>query len=338
MIWRLALLLAGLSACDTTDVDPTDPAIGTPNPTGSPDDERADRYIQQTPADLDVLIVLDNSPTMEEEHAAYGSTASSFVDRLIMSGASFQLGVMLADVEKPEDRGALVQIDGTQRFLLPDAEDAAIKLEAALSPDLSFGDRQTPRKAAVLSLSAPMLYQLNDGFRRTSAELHLIVISDRDDESAADPTAVKFAEFLQEQLAPRLTYNVIVGPPGGCATADEGTEHLAVQTFIGGARHSLCGDAEEGWLEVLGAIKRTADQAYSLTTVPDLSTVQVEVLDGSYAHEGWSEDAGQTTADCTSEAQCFSWWYDPTRNAVAIPPAFIVPPGAEVEIRYTPAP
>lgn len=254
--------------------------------------EVEERFVQAPWPSLDVLFVVDSTGSMAEEQQGFAAAAADFIDELEARELSYQVGVTTTD---PVDDGAL---QGLPWIITAGAEDPA----AALAAALQVGTSSSP-PAAGLDGAARALEDgagLNHGFRRDDAALHVVFVSDGDDQSGEvlgdDPVggfvARMEAEAARTGRAARAS--AVVGEsPSGCdgphGTALPGTRYEAVAGATEGMVASICvadfGDVVDG----IGELAVEWQTAFPLQATPALEAAEV-VVDGARVLDGWSFD------------------------------------------------
>ncbi len=252
-----------------------------------------ERFLQAPLPKVDVLFVVDGTGSMEEEQESFADAADAFVDVLDGLELSYQLGVTSTD---PEQDGALL---GRPWIITGAASDPS----RALADALLVGTSSPPPAAGLYAASRALsdVQGLNRGFRRADAGLHVVFVSDGDDESDAwlgDDPAAAFLAILEADAATSgraARASAVVGDvPGGCSgetgTAEAGVRYTAVAEATGGAVGSICA-ADFGAIALALADAAVEWQSvFPLQATPEDGTVRVEV-DGERMNEGWSVDA-----------------------------------------------
>jgi hypothetical protein len=241
---------------------------------------------------VDLLWVIDDTPSMAGEHAALAAAMPAFTAELDSAGVAWQVGVVTTD---PGDESGVLRGDPWVLTPIDDAELRSL-LDTA---DVTLLGREPAGGlgAMVRALSEPLRSTLNQGFRRPGAALHVIVVSDGDDgseplegESPVDSAlALLDDEAAASGRSARLS--AIVGPEGGCSgdngTALPGTDYLAVADATGGAVGSVCEADLTGIVASLGAEAIEWQREFPLQAAPEVGTVRVSV-DGTRMDDGWS--------------------------------------------------
>jgi hypothetical protein len=265
---------------------------------------------------VDLLWVIDDTPSMADEHEALAAAMPAFADALASAGVAWQVGVVTTD---PDDAPGLLRGDP---WVLTPVDTAALRTLLDTGDVTLLGrEPASGLGAMVLALEEPLRSGGNQGFRRPDAALHVIVVSDGDDASDAllGEDAVAAATALLEDEAARTGHgarlSAIVGPRGGCSgpggTALPGTAYLEVAEATGGTWGSVCEADYAGVVADLGAESVEWRTEFVLQAAPEPGSLRVS-LDGVRQDEGWYYAA------------------DPPRIAFDDPPA----PGAEVSVRY----
>lgn len=241
---------------------------------------------------VDLLWVIDDTPSMAGEHGALAAAMPAFATELAAAGVAWQVGVVTTDPGEGSgvlrgDPWVLTPVDeGALRTLLDTADVTLLGRE----PAGGLG-------AMALALSEPLRSGLNQGFRRPAAALHVVVVSDGDDRSedvlGPDPAA-EARELLADEAA--LTgrparLSAIVGPEGGCSgphgTALPGTAYLAVAAATGGTVGSVCAADLAGIASSLGAEAIEWQREFPLQAAPVVGSVRVSI-DDLRVDRGWS--------------------------------------------------
>ena len=306
-----ALLLAasGLQGCSDFFVQRRDPPPVLPL-------RVTETWVQEPLAEVDVLWVVDNTPSMEAEHEALGATAGVFLTALEDASLSWQVGVITTELDTPE--AGLLQ--GVPWIITPSQDDPAGSLARACQVGLEGASPAGGLGAVVLALTEPARSGANRGFRRPGAALHVVVFSDGDDESDAllgpDPVE-QFGQVLEGEAAENgrtARLSAVVGDPGaGClgerGQATPGDRYAAAAAASGGVVGSICTADWDGILDDLGSFSAEYSARFALQALPEPGTERVTV-------DGEPTDA---------------WFVD----ADALELVFETPPPADAQIRMT---
>jgi len=278
-------------------------------------------FKQEAQPRVDLLFVVDHTPSMEPARSALAASASDLLSALNDDQLAWQLGVVSTDLES--DLSGVLQ--GDPWILTPHTEDSSAALRRAL--DVTPGQGPTGGLgAATRALTEPRRSDENRGFRRSDAALHVVVLSDADDESGSvlgvEPGEA-FLDLLEDEAVRSgqpASLSAVVGDPGtGCTgaagTALPGDTYAEVALASGGAVASIC-EADLGAVVLqLGTLVQEGTRRFPLQAEPVPSTVRV-AIDNIRKDDGWVVELA--------------------------PPALVLenppPAGATLTIRYTLAP
>ncbi len=288
-------------------------------------EQQVDNITQVTVPAVDVLWVIDNSGSMQEEQTLVRDNIDDFMRYFTDSGLDYHVGVVSTDMDNRSESGQLIQDDsGGDRFITSDysAQDAIASFKERANLGIRGSSNECGRQAAYTALTEPLLNGVNKGFYREDAVISTIVISDERDWSR-DPTRNEFQNWYNSLKAEddQTWFSAIVGPDGGCSSrngnAEEGTDYLRLVEGIGGIAYSICESDWSSVLEELGMQAAGLKREFFLSLVPVESTIKVTVeTDGDEDKKDKDE-----------------WVYDPARNSITFN-SFVPEPLAVVSISY----
>ena len=297
------VFLALLGGCNGIDVGFDDPDVV------APDAVWVEETLGSGPAPaVDVLFVVDGTGSMAEEQASLAAASAAFVTILSGQALAWQLGATSSDLS---DEGMLM---GDPWVITPEASAPA----DALAEALTVGTAHVPPSSGLDSATLALRDASGDnrGFRREGAALHIIFVSDDDDQSGAvlgaDPVGA-FTSLLANEAARSgqpARASAVVGPaPLGCegatGSARAGGRYLEVVERTGGSATSVCDVDFTSVAAALGALAVDWPTRYVLQAIPMEGTLSV-TLNGE-----------RTTAFALDEAVI----------------AFSEAPGPDVEVR-----
>jgi hypothetical protein len=352
---RLLPLVLLAAACQEFSIDGFETANGASNPPSLATPVWTDRVKQGLKPAVDVLWVIDDSCSMVEEQDALARNLGVFLDYFLDSGTNWHMGVVTTDVLTGTS-GALESSAG-YRVLTNDTPYVEDVFEQLVRVGVGGSGEERGLKAAFDALVKPSreLQITNRGINRENAALHVIVISDEDDQSTLEPeghsgpwdsvTVSEFTSYLrnvkQDPETP-VTFSSIVGPdPGGCfgsgGSAAPAAKYLAATAGVGGLSFSIC---EEEWapiLDSLGALTSGVRKEFFLSKVPVPGTIKVKVTDwnGNWRGFDLETDPSELPAICADEDApwCFAFTYDMQRNSMNFVD-YTPSPLAQIEITY----
>jgi hypothetical protein len=139
----------------------------------------SDTWLQAANDKVDILFVVDESSSMEDEQATLAQGFSSFAGQLEESATNFHLGVITTSFEYDDpERGKLL---GDPLFLTPDTPDYASLFAERAPVGIDGSDKEKGLEAAAYALSPIANLDLNGGFVRNDARLLVVYVSDEED-------------------------------------------------------------------------------------------------------------------------------------------------------------
>lgn len=282
----MLLLLVGCNPSDFNLSDPDSGGLGVV--------VVEEQFVQAPAPKLDLLFVIDGTGSMAEEQAAFASAASTFVSRLDGIGLAWQVGVTTTD---PADGGTL---QGEPWIITSSAEDPAGAFAAAVA----VGSDRPPPSAGLYGAVAAIEDEagLNLGFLRDDAPLHVVFVSDGDDESdpwlGDDPvgaTAERMAERATATGHPVRASAVVGVQAGQCdgpyGAALAGARYLDLAEATGGAQVDICTSDFSAVADAVESYGIEWPTRFALQAEPVSESVAVEI-DGARV-DGWTVDGAE---------------------------------------------
>lgn len=142
----------------------------------------------QKPGVIDILFVVDNSPSMCDKRARLSSDFSQFLAQLAVSNLDFHIGVVTTDMVSPAYSGRLVKGPAGETFLANTTPNLAAEFSGIIAAIGDNGSADSePLLAGATALQPPLLNAANAGFVRSGAALAVVVVDDEDDYSLSLP-------------------------------------------------------------------------------------------------------------------------------------------------------
>ena len=294
--------------------DPDDPVLDTAQyGEGYASGDQTDSFVQQGNNWADVLWVVDNSCSMEDEQGLLGDDFSYFYSIINNAGVDYHVSVVTTDDEDFQGASYKVIDDNTPNGAGQFAANCAVGTTGYMyERGLQYG-------YDALVKAENNTYP-NSGFWRDDAGLRLIYVSDEPDQSGSWS---QYLTWYQDMKAnpDHVIMSAICGTngyqaascvgPGG--SADPGTGYVDVANATGGVLGTICDSDWSTALANIGWISVTLADTFTLTLTPVAQTIEVYV-NGSQLLAGWSYDAGL--------------------NAVIFDPAYVPANGDSVDIHY----
>lgn len=257
-----------------------------------------DQFVATEQARADIIWVVDDSGSMEDDQMAVRSAADAMVEILGSAEVDYRLGVarMFAQDENDRRRGRL-EGDGFTRDLDQFQNDIVVGADGGWEPGLETGilvvDRLLPATPAA---------EEDPNHLREDAATILIHLSDERDQTVecaacggcearegeqtfcSDPEGQQVIDqFIEDYTARGITSFALVGDlPNGCqqtSTRDDfepGQGYVEVANATGGQFGSLCGDMRQNLEDVARAATGVAS-TYELSQIPASATIRVAI-------------------------------------------------------------
>ena len=315
-----------LAACQDYNLSGPSDQDGKYNPPDLSPERHADSITQVTVPAVDVLFVIDNSCSMEEEQRALRQSFPQFMTYFLGSGLDYHVGVVSTDMDRSnQDAGVLIgDSSGGTAYIDPSySEEDAVDSFSDRASLGTLGSGTEKGKDAAWAALVTNVDAENAGFYRDEADLSVIVISDERDQS----TDVSVNEFTNWMMGLKpdgsVYFSSIVGPsPNGCTSgngsAEAGVGYIEVTDRVGGIEWSICESDWSDLLTELGLLAAGLKHEFFLSLVPVESTIEVSVT----TQEG--EDVAFTNAD---------WTYSGVRNSITFT-SYLPDPLSVVNISY----
>ncbi len=337
--------------------------------------EQADTFLQngadtitakftQRPAIVDILFVVDNSPSMCSKQAALEAAFSGFLDAIGQQQFDFHVGVTTTDFQNPQFQGRLVA--GPSGHPILDSTMSTAQLQQYFTEDVkavgTAGATQSqPLLAAAVALQPPLTTGANQGFLRDSASLAVIVVTDEDDYSLTlppsnpieDPMPHYFTRLFLGLKGPGndglVTVSAISGfdptsnpptaadcsvpaaNPAGCVDGNNdgsaAARLLAVVQGTSGVAQSICQSDFATLLSNLGRLIGGLSRRFDISSAPVGQDFQASSLTVVVTPPG-----GQPQTIPQNDQT--GWHYDASAKSVEFIGSYAPPPGAQVTITY----
>jgi hypothetical protein len=317
----------------------------------------------QPPALVDILFVVNNSPSMCAKQHELAANFQGFIQALETEQLDFHVGVTTGDFSNPTFQGQLVAGAGDPTVLASAALDAGADIAQEFSDNVAAvgvagSPDSQPLLAAAVALQEPLLSTTNAGFLRADAALAIIVVDDQDDYSLAlppanaadDPMPDYFTRVFLGLKGPGnnglVTVSAIVGAdpttnqaadcnvPGAADqsciysdfSANAANRILAVVGDTSGVPQSICQSNFGPLLSSLGAAIGGASRRFSLSATPlqDFEASSITVV--------VTPPGGQ--AQTIAQNDQTGWHYDASTQSVEFIGSYAPPAGSQVFITF----
>lgn len=249
-----------------------------------------ERFAVAEPADVDMLFVIDNSGSMQEEQQAIANNFTGFANVALQSSVGFQFGIVTTDMEAGDQAGRL---RGSPRIKTRNTPDFIDRFRTDLQQGTQGSGTEQGLAAVRAALTEPLTSRDNTGFLRPNADLAVLLLSDEEDQSPG--ATADYIEFLRslKPAGTEVRVYAIVGPDGGCqgagGTADAGARYTAVATAMGGFSYPICNTSYAPAFTLVSNDLFAPRRRFRLAREPDPATIRVTV--GARTITAWRWEA-----------------------------------------------
>jgi hypothetical protein len=301
--------------------------------------KHTDLFYQEPTDEVDILWVIDNSISMNDEQVEVGAKFQDFISNLEETGVDFHLGVVTTDLDDPDHNGKLQGPEGEPLYLSAEVEDYQAKFSQRVQVGIDGSDREKGIGAVIKALSEPLVSSYNSGFLRDGATLSVIFVSDENDctddgelnkyESAMacydhSDELVRVKDLLEAYEAlksegERILVSGVVGPEitENCDGAKPGFRYEAMADAFGGIKGSICDQDFSVIMDNLGLQVSGEMTSFQLTYSAIEDSMEVLVDD-----QAVDKDSSQ------------GWTYDPQYAILYFHGDAIPPRGAQIAVEY----
>jgi hypothetical protein len=241
---------------------------------------------------------------MSDEQADLWNNMDEFLTILTDDNIDYRVGVFSTGSNITDTIGVLKPIVGAANNWVTPYDNNP---DALLQQQLAWSSGSIESGIDAMFGAIKYNYDLNTPFWRSRAPLHLITISDEEDQSTY-VTPVQLLNAIQEYEVSHssdVTYSSVITFPaelGGCEDqiATVGYRYMLLTQILGGEVIDIC---QDDWTDALNDVAYLATDMpyeYFLQQIPDVDTIEVFVEDGPITF-AFSED---------------DWTYDYARNSV----------------------
>ena len=289
---------------------------------------QTDLFYQEGASAVDILWVVDDSISMQNEQEQVAAGFDSFITALQEERIDFQLGVISTDMDLSNpDRGRLL---GSPAVLTSDDDYSTLFQERVLM-GIEGSDKERGLQAAVSALIGD-----TQGFVREDAGLAVISVSDENDCSDenvipdnaagercyAEPDVrvpvQRYIEDIQDLKGDRrLSVSSIIGPTlsEGCEGSWPGLRYEAVSQRLNGLLGNICEADYTDLMQEIGERITDPIRGFYLQYVPVDETLEVSVNDEIIERDprhGWLYDADANAVRFEGE------WVPPFESSIAV--------------------
>ncbi len=304
-----------------------------------------DTFYQEPPADVDILWVVDNSPSMAQEQAEVARSFADFIGHLEDTNIDFHIGVITTDIDEENDLAG--HLLGDPPVITAEMEDFEREFNERVQVGVKGSDKERGLEAAYMAVTEPMVSDANYGFLRKDAVLSIIFVSDENDCSdrgalGGDATGMDCYDEAQDLVPVRdfvtdyrslkddasdVIASAIVGPDiqDNCEDTVPGSRYLAVAENTGGVEGNICDEDFTAIMDEMGLSVSGVRSSFELSSVPVVETLLVQVGDAEADEEEW---------EVVLESAADGWTYDAETNYITFHGEAVPPRGSVITVTY----
>lgn len=125
---------------------------------------------------IDVLFVIDDSCSMEDDQRQLGANLNSFFSAFKQAQVDFHVGVITTDMNDPSRQGRLVA-----PFVTAQTPDIANAFESSVLVGTGGSGDERGLQALRAAIRPPLVNTVNAGFIRPAADFAAVILADEDD-------------------------------------------------------------------------------------------------------------------------------------------------------------
>jgi len=323
----LLSLSVGLAACSET-------SLGRPGNT--------DVRFQSPPTEVDILLIVDDSCSMQDEQTKLSEGFSEFVEFFDVADVDYHIGITTTDMDDPNKSGRLT---GSVPVISRDTEDADDVFKENVQVGIEGSGNERGLDAAARALGETMTAGDNAGFLRPDALLSVIFVSDEEDTShyGVNDYINFFRDLNGQRRRDSFNASALIGvdsdslEPSDCginplnpnAGARAAQRYWDVAEQTGGVVASICEDEFAEVVNRMGLASSRLLDTFLLEQRADPSSLEVTLF----------IDEESTELDMDDEDSPFPWLYEEDLDSLTYQIRFtdltrLPPIGSRVVIRY----
>jgi hypothetical protein len=295
-------------------------------------------FLQEPNSLVDILWVIDSSPSMADEQQLIAEGFDSFIGTLEESNADFHLGVLNMDMDLDyTKRGMLI---GTPSFLTVD-DNYAEQFKARVKVGVDGSDKEKGISAGLTAVTEPLASGHNAGFIREAANLVFVFVSDEDDCSDGDALNEEAGTACYDQRGKLLTIKHLIQSYQNLKTGDA---RVMASAIIGPAvnQQQDCvqdvwpGHRYKGMVEALGGVVGNICERDYSGLMEDLGLAvagELTVFNLKYAAVPATIEV-VVDEEVILEDSVNGWTYEPEYKQIRFDGSYVPPRGSSISIKY----
>lgn len=302
----LALIVAGCSEYELVEYD------------------GVDTFVQSPAEEVDILLIVDDSCSMEPYQNQLGRNFESFITYFVDANVNYHIGVTTTDVEV--DAGRILG-----DVITPETENPADTFSDIVNVGTGGSGFEMGLEAALMALTPPVVDQQNQGFLRETASLSIIFVSDEEDGSPlpVNDYINSYRDVKGQRSRDVFNASALTVTNEEACTQEQalasspGDRYIDVARQTSGVIGNLCSDAFDEIVTDLSLNVSRLHDTFYLSSEPDVSTLKVFVDETEIAC-----DAGAWSFQRVADEESVE------RPAVVFDRSHLPEPGQQVTVRY----
>lgn len=239
-----------------------------------------DTWKQNPPEEVDILMIIDNSGSMEPYQRELSQRFAEFLTYFIEADINYQIAGVTTDADI---RTAGQFIKGT--IITADTPDAATKFSELVRVGTTGSGSEMGLETSMKALTPPLVNAQNSGFLREEASLSLIYVSDEEDSSPRPVNDYINDFFSLKGQRSRDVFNasaLVVTDVSSCPQGNMSvvnTRYVDVADQTNGVIGNICADNFSDIVTELSLNASRLLDTFYLTSTPNLDTLEVTVND-----------------------------------------------------------
>ena len=310
--------------------------------------ENADIFYQLEASEVDILLVVDNSCSMEPYQAKLSTSFDSFLTYFIEGDVDYQIGVTTTSLQQVEFDPYYAQYCSQQviddipapgvlvdnEIINPDTADASSVFSDIVNVGTCGTAFEMGLGSARLALQHAQSGAFNNGFLREDAYLSLIFVSDEQDASPL-PVNDYINEFRDSKTGGGresvIASALVVEDPADCnpqqqAAAVVGSRYIDIAQQTGGLIGNIGGDDFETIVTELSLNSSRLTDTFYLSALPEPGSLIVGVSDAGDVYE-IDCDTGEWGYELQGEG-------DEVQGTIVFDRASMPPPNSKITVKY----
>lgn len=281
--------------------------------------EGDDVFYQNPAGEVDVLLVIDNSCSMQPYQNKLATNFNEFLTYFVEGDVDYHIGVVTTSVQEPYaysltcDDDAVAEIppagelvQGT--YITPETDNGSDLFSDMVKVGTCGSYYEMGMESAFRAVTEPIVSDVNAGFLREEAYLSMIFVSDEQDASPMDVAHYVNAFREVKGQRNRDIFNasaLVVTDSTECDAASfagtDGTRYVDLATQANGVVASICSDDFGAIVTELSLATSRLTDTFYLSSLPDPSTLIVSVNgeevpceDGTWTYETQTVEGVET--------------------------------------------